>query len=345
MRDIFKDGWIKFGCFLTGYDYNIMQNCSVLSKNYLKKITSALLIVMTIWGFIGYLFTTIYLQLPIYQSLISAILMVIFIVLIERQVILSQNLRWRTKWTRTILALIIAVIGAAVIDQAIFKNDIKNFSKDHINKTIGPRAEKLNQSDNAIIKGFDLEISDLRNQVIGLNQDIKKEGGRILNGVSTTQTNTHNKNDTTRSINVLPIYSDNPKIYELNEMILKISTITKEKNEALARHVSNITELENGKLDEDHGFLEELSTMFSLLFSSLIVTIAYIIWFLLFLIVESFLLISTIEKVENDYDRIVRYQNEIREIRLKILQDKANNYLGENLSVNQSRSLVDRFPS
>ncbi|MHB9142466.1 MAG: DUF4407 domain-containing protein, partial [Paludibacter sp.] len=57
-----KDIWIKFGCFLTGHNYAIIKNSSEASAKTVKKYLSALLIISTIWGFIGFAFTHRYLH-------------------------------------------------------------------------------------------------------------------------------------------------------------------------------------------------------------------------------------------------------------------------------------------
>lgn len=55
-----KDLYIRIGCFLTGYNYNILKHCSELSRKSVKKYTSALLILVIIWAITGYLFADRY---------------------------------------------------------------------------------------------------------------------------------------------------------------------------------------------------------------------------------------------------------------------------------------------
>ena len=52
--------WIKFGCFLTGWNSSILSQCSEASFKHLKKYTAALLILIIIWVFTGYCFAERY---------------------------------------------------------------------------------------------------------------------------------------------------------------------------------------------------------------------------------------------------------------------------------------------
>ena len=57
-----KNWWIRFGCFLTGYNYSIVRNSSEVAAKTVKRYTSAMLIVCILWAFIGYCFTRRYLH-------------------------------------------------------------------------------------------------------------------------------------------------------------------------------------------------------------------------------------------------------------------------------------------
>ena len=56
--------WIKFGCMLTGWSSGVLSQCSEASKCQLSKYTSALLILILIWGVTGFCFAQRYIGLP-----------------------------------------------------------------------------------------------------------------------------------------------------------------------------------------------------------------------------------------------------------------------------------------
>jgi hypothetical protein len=80
-----KDLWLKFGCFLSGHNYQILSECSEASKRDQKKITAALVIITLIWSIIGFIFSNKYLNFGILGSIVGAGFMATLIVQIERQ--------------------------------------------------------------------------------------------------------------------------------------------------------------------------------------------------------------------------------------------------------------------
>ena len=71
--------WIRFGCFLTGYNYAIVRNSSEVAAKAVKRYTSALLIVCLLWSFIGYSFAERYLESVLIGSIVGAIIAVVII--------------------------------------------------------------------------------------------------------------------------------------------------------------------------------------------------------------------------------------------------------------------------
>jgi hypothetical protein len=57
-----KDLWLKLGCFLTGYNYDILKTCSEVAAKSVKRYTAAMFIICIIWAFVGYTFTQRYLH-------------------------------------------------------------------------------------------------------------------------------------------------------------------------------------------------------------------------------------------------------------------------------------------
>ena len=152
-----KNWWIKFGCFLIGYNYGIVRNSSEVAAKAVKRYTSALMIVCILWSFIGYSFTNRYLHGGTRGSILGALIFILIIIQIERQIILSL---YRSNWlyfSRGIIALMMALIGAIIIDQIIFKEDIElekiTFIQARVDKAFGPKTEELrNQIANLILQ-------------------------------------------------------------------------------------------------------------------------------------------------------------------------------------------------
>ena len=169
-----KNWWIQFGCFLTGFNYDIVKNSSEAAAKTVKRYTAALLIVGILWGFIGYSFTDRYIHAGTWLSLIGAFLFVVIIIQIERQIILSID---PTKWLyifRGVIAIMMAIIGAIIIDQIIFKEDIElekiSIIDERVKKALVPESEELRN----LIDTLASSISKKEAERAGLIQDIAR---------------------------------------------------------------------------------------------------------------------------------------------------------------------------
>ena len=153
-----KDLWIKIGCFITGHNYAIVKNSSEASSKAVKKYLSAILIVATLWGFIGYAFTNRYLHGSVLVSVIGALVMVIIVIQVERQIILSVGKNKLAFAFRVAIGIVMAIIGSVILDQVMFKEDVEKHKIENVqvrvNEILPLKTRELtyqiNQLDSAI---------------------------------------------------------------------------------------------------------------------------------------------------------------------------------------------------
>src|SRR5690348_6941467 len=119
-----REKWLRFGCSMIGYNFGMLNACSELSKKRVLRYTSALIIVIILWSFIGASFCSRYLLGSTWSCVAAAVVMVLLVTQIERQVILSQKNDKLLHLFRLCVALCMAIIGSVIIDQTIFKDDI-----------------------------------------------------------------------------------------------------------------------------------------------------------------------------------------------------------------------------
>ena len=117
--------WLRLGCFLTGWNSKILAQCSEASYKHLKKYTAALLILLIFWGFTGFCFAQRYVHAPLWGCFFSAFVFITIIVQIERQIISTVGTSKVGVIFRMFIAIIMAVLGSAILDQVIFGEDIK----------------------------------------------------------------------------------------------------------------------------------------------------------------------------------------------------------------------------
>jgi hypothetical protein len=312
-----RNWWIRFGCFLTGYNYGIVRGSSEIAAKAVKRYTAALVIVCILWSFIGYTFTKRYLHGGMWGSLAGASVFVIIIIQIERQIILSMT---PSRWlyiSRGIIAMMMAIIGAVIIDQIIFKEDIElekiTFIEARVKKALPPKTEELK----AQIAALDTAIQKKENERLALIDDLEKHP--TIKSFTVISTPTLVKKETVdtagkktssehlenaSSKTVMDVI--NPKqglVVPLEQNILDLRSQKSLKETALL----NIRPKLEQEISSKVGFLDELEVMYSLITRSNVALCVWLIWFFFLLGLEMLVLISKANEKENDYERTVKH--------------------------------------
>ena len=141
--------YIKFGCFLTGYDFYTLSNCSEVAVRKVKKYTAALIIISIVWAIVGFTFSSRYLKLGTIGCIIGALTSLVLVIQIERQILMVSKTNWKILWARGLLALLMAVIGSLIIDQMIFKEDIDKrklrTNQEEVDRILPQRTKELDK--------------------------------------------------------------------------------------------------------------------------------------------------------------------------------------------------------
>jgi hypothetical protein len=317
-----KDLWVKFGCFLTGYNYAIVRNSSEASAKTVKKFLSALLIVCTLWGFIGFAFAKRYLHGDLYISLIIAFVMVVMVIQIERQIILSFGKNTWAYLFRVLIGIVMAILGSVIIDQIIFKDDVEKVQISNIQTEVNRLLPIKTQELTLQIQQLDNSIQIKENERVSTIIDIGKNPTIYI----PSTTNQYEKDSDTGKLvltnktvtnNSIP----NPKAEMIPSIDAQIKYLREQKtskeNEKL-----NIQDVLEKDLKSKTGFLDELKILFSILLSS---SVAFAVWtliFLFFLAIELFVLVNKFGDSKNDYDKTIIHQMETRIKMLEKLTDE-----------------------
>jgi hypothetical protein len=328
-----RNWWIRFGCFLTGYNYSIVYNSSEVAAKAVKRYTAAMLIVCILWAFVGYTFTQRYLHGSSLECVAGAIIAIIIVVQIERQIILATHQNAGLYIFRACLALMMALIGAVIIDQIILKEDIDLEKIDYIDK----KAAAL----------LPTRTSDLNSQKFALDtiMDAKeREKQRLIDDVSKRPLIAN----VTSSIQVVPVplqYVDSGVLR--TKIVMKSATSyqrgnSPNPNQALIGPLDTVisvmrlrhAELENKLLNVrpalveeikgKTGFLDELKVMYLLISKSGVALGFWLLWLLFFLFIEMLVLFSKIGDKSNDYDKTVRHQMDLQMRKLDALAGVGN---------------------
>lgn len=320
--DILKDVWVKLGCFLTGYSYTLIRNSSETSRKTVKKFLSAIILVGTVWSAVGYLFAERYFDASRFQAIVAGFLMFILVIQIERQIILTTSLSFWGKASRVLLGLLMAIIGATVIDQIMFKDDVERYKRDNADNVIEERIATQRESLNNRILDVQSVINDLSRE-----RDILLKEANARPYINTYVVNKITEKDSTGATlnetrDVVTNQVENPKFQlaaSKDEQILKREEQKNDLQNSLA--TLRADQLEELMLESD-GFLTELEYLFEILRSRGIALAFYLLWFLLLVLIELLVLITKNGTGSTDYERLIQHQSDINKHAINSLSEK-----------------------
>lgn len=342
-----NDLWLKFGCFLTGYNYQLLSESSEASKKYIKKITSALIIIVSIWSMVGYMFASRYAGASDFISLIGGFMAGTIIIQIERQIILGGKVKTKTIVFRLLLGLIVAIIGALILDQVFFKNDIAKKKEDLLVKRIEERVGDVQNNAQKNINGNLHKIDSLRTKIDENNKVAASAGYKIQTGetqITQEQDNQTQGSTPTKTTTSTKSFQSHPKLEEnkdLRNQVAIYESYNKIESDSL------FSRIERAKIiarNEPPGFLDELTIIVELATQSGIALFAYVIFLLFFIFIELFIVLAKLNDGDNDYHRLIQYQEMIREERLKVLEQKRTASIGENQRIDGSDTFINQRP-
>lgn len=318
--------WIKLGCFLTGWNSKILSQCSEASYKHLKKYTAALLILIILWGFTGFCFAQRYVDAPLYGCILSALIFVIIVIQIERQIILTVGTnRWGACF-RIFIAVIMSILGSAILDQIIFGDDIKKKMVEINDRLVQEQLPmRLNVIDTRLNE-LQTEIDSLDRVNMILNEEIAKNPNPKVTSTSTTYRQEKQEDGSYKRIpetTVTTVPMPNPRIKQVEANNSNLDKLRKQQEEFTEKKLSVENDLRK-ELSSNTGFLEELRAMIEIISTRLEALIFYIIIFSFLISLELFVVTSKLGDKKCDYDMIVEHQLDIKKAALEELVKNIN---------------------
>lgn len=165
----------NIGCFLIGWNKNILKECGEASYRQFRKLLSAICIMMVLWGTIGYCFADRYINIESCLLKICVALAFMFIVLcVERVIILTVGKARMMSFMRVLLALCMAILGSCIFDQIIFRNDIQQAIQEHREDIIKETITKRLSIYDSDIQRITHEMDSLSKATIILGEELQK---------------------------------------------------------------------------------------------------------------------------------------------------------------------------
>ena len=303
----------KIGCFLIGWNKNILKECGEASYRQFRKLLSAICIMMVLWGTIGYCFADRYINIESCLLKICVALAFMFIVLcVERVIILTVGKARMMSFMRVLLALCMAILGSCIFDQIIFRNDIQQAIQEHREDIIKETITKRLSIYDSDIQRITHEMDSLSKATITLGEELQKRPTIQGTNVNTQEQvvgvdeNGRPKKVKVQSVNTVTMANPLAEQLKANNDQIQIYS---NQLEQLRQDKKDIAQKTTEEVSQRApGFIEELEATLKVVSQSWISMAFYSILFCFLTFLELFVL--TIKMGENkcDYELIVEHQ-------------------------------------
>lgn len=299
--------WIKLGCKLTGWSSSVLSQCSEASKTQLSKYTSALLILMIVWSITGFCFAQRYIGLPIWGCVLVSLVFVTIVVMIERQILLALHPTKKLATFRLVIAIIMAIVGSSIFDQTMFGKDIDKQMADTIELQTADLTQKRVSNIDSKLMAFQIEKDSLNKVNSELQADVNVHPWIIQKSVTNSQDRlvVNGKIKVVNNPSVTTNQVANPKQIAIAANNEKIKQIVLQEND-LNKKKLTVEEDTRKECQANVGFLEELEAMVSIVTTRTVAGIFYVIFFLLLMSLELFVVTSKMGDEECDYELAIK---------------------------------------
>lgn len=299
--------WIKLGCKLTGWSSSVLSQCSEASKTQLSKYTSALLILMIVWSITGFCFAQRYIGLPIWGCILVSLVFVTIVVMIERQILLALHPTKKLATFRLVIAIIMAIVGSSIFDQTMFGKDIDKQMADTIELQTADLTQKRVSNIDSKLMAFQIKKDSLNKVNSELQADVNVHPWIIQKSVTNSQDRlvVNGKIKVVNNPSVTTNQVANPKQIAIAANNEKIKQIVLQEND-LNKKKLTVEEDTRKECQANVGFLEELEAMVSIVTTRIVAGIFYVIFFLLLMSLELFVVTSKMGDEECDYELAIK---------------------------------------
>ncbi len=327
----YKVKWYhRIMCFLTGYRCRILEQCSDASFKQLAKFTGAMLVIMLIWGLIGYGFVTTYLKLQNPPQIAAGVGFVVFVIwMLERYIILSEK-NWGMAVFRMLIGLVIASLGAVIADQYLLQEDIKKARMERDQKEVNRLLKQKTAELRDQIKRLDSLIADTEARKARLNAYLQKHP-RIATPEVITKRDSTGK-IISRTVNYRT--QVNPQFEQLNSLNDKIAMLYNQRKEK-ENMILTARDTVEKQVQQTKGFLDEIKVMRQLIFGSREALVVWLLFFLLALFIELLVVYGKISS-KSDYDHMIEFLKNRKVVQLENMTNMLETHGRENSNTGEN---------
>lgn len=306
--------WVLFGCKLTGWNSDVLAQCSEASRSQLSKYTSALVILFLILGITGFCFAQRYIGLPWWACLFVSLFFITIVIMIERQIILASEKTVSMVLFRGIIALIMAIVGSTIFDQTMFGKDIEKQMTNTIEKQVAELTPKRVRIIDEKLLALHADIDSLTRVNEGLQAEVNASPFIIQKSVTSTPNKIAMpdgtvKTEYTTAVTTNQVENPKQKIIDTNSKTL--DNLASQEQFWIKRK-QTIEEDTRKDCKASVGFLEELEAMWTIITTRKLAGGFYALFFFLLMSLEMFVVASKVGDKECDYDIAIKGAQRVR---------------------------------
>ena len=306
--------WTKLGCMLTGWSSTVLSQCSEASKCQLSKYTSALMILILVWGVTGFCFAQRYIGLPVWACGFISLFFITIVIMIERQIILTSEKTFSMVAFRAVIALIMAVIGSTIFDQTMFGKDIDKQMTNTIEAQVGELTKQRVHIIDEKLDALHFEIDSISRINAELQADVNANPFVIQKSVTNSQSQIVMPNGQVKTVSNPSVTTSqvaNPKQATLESNNKTLDGL-REQEQTWMQKKQNVEEDTRKECKESVGFLEELEAMWTIITTRKLAGAFYVVFFLLLMSLELFVVVSKMVDKECDYEAAIKGAQKVR---------------------------------
>lgn len=291
----------RFLCSITGNDYHQLKMDSLWSRRKVSLLGTTMLIPVIFWIISTFLLLRFVLESSLTSSVIAAVIAGTIIFSIERSIVMAEFEEGRGKWVigtiRILLGVLVAILGAFVIDVVIFDRDIRlqlnRMQEQEVllaqQEVDGMYMDQLNRLRKIVDENYNAWQKAL--------EDVKLEAeGTSGSGLRGVHSITRLKMDIARQ-KEQEYYRSMNDLEKMNELV-----------EVKKAEVAQIVR----ERFEDAGLLVRSEALFNLLFQDLKVSMVYLIFLLLMVFCELIPVMLKIYLPQSSYEYQMKIQDQVK---------------------------------
>jgi len=294
---------MKFNCFITGEDFELLRKDTPKSKQKVVALTTALFVPVLFWFLSTFLLVFHVFQEQLWVALLAGFIASFFIFLIERIIIMSNGSKAMISF-RIMIGLVIATLGSLSIDEVIFKEDVDQ-------QMMREEQQRINEGIAAAELSFEEKINK-QEELVDQKNGVWKEALKIVQAEAdgTGGSGTKGVSSITKlKMNQASLLEDDYRNEETKLEQLRSSL----ENEKIATQ----TRIEQSF--SHNALLHRIDAMFELVLQNRLMMAAYILFTLLFLAMEFLVVVLKLFLPKTHYEKKKEAMEIIGERRLNSL--------------------------